>query len=82
MRLLPFLVRFAADRRGATAIVFVLALPIIIGMTGLGVESGYWYFKHRELQTAADVAAIAGAVVIGLLVLAIYVARFTVRVMD
>lgn len=62
MRLRPFLVRFAADRRGATAIVFVMSLPIIIGMTGLGVESGYWYFKHRELQTAADVAAIAGAV--------------------
>jgi uncharacterized membrane protein len=26
------------------------------------VETGYWYFKQRELQTAADVAAIAGAV--------------------
>ncbi len=62
MRLLPLFKRFLADRSGATVIIFVLTLPVVIGVTGLGVESGYWYFKHRELQTAADVAAVAGAV--------------------
>jgi Putative Flp pilus-assembly TadE/G-like len=62
MRRHSFLRRFIADRRANTALLFSLSLPIIVGVAGLGVETGFWYFKHRELQTAADVAAIAGAV--------------------
>ncbi len=62
MRLLSLLCRFAEDRRANTAMIFALSLPLLVGMSGLGVETGYWYFKQRELQTAADVAAIAGAV--------------------
>jgi len=54
--------RFLADRRANTAILFGLSLPVVVGTAGLGVETGYWYFKQRELQTAADVAAVAGAV--------------------
>jgi hypothetical protein len=57
-----FLRRFVADRSANTAIIFAMSLPILVGTAGLGVEAGYWYFKQRELQTAADVAAIAGAV--------------------
>jgi len=48
------------DQRGAVAIMFVLILPILLGAIGMGVEVGYWFSKHRELQTAADAAAIAG----------------------
>lgn len=59
---LSFIRRWLADRKANTAIIFTLSLPVLVGGVGLGVESGYWYFKHRELQTAADVAAIAGAV--------------------
>ncbi len=62
MLLISFFRRFRDDRRANTAIMFALSLPILVGMSGLGVETGYWYFKQRELQTAADVAAIAGAV--------------------
>ena len=62
MPLVSFLHRFLDDRRANTAIMFALSMPILVGMAGLGVETGYWYFKQRELQTAADVAAIAGAV--------------------
>lgn len=62
MFLASFLHRFFADRSANTAILFALSLPILVGTAGLGVETGYWYFKQRELQTAADVAAIAGAV--------------------
>lgn len=57
-----FFRRFLADRRANTAIMFGLSLPVVVGAAGLGVETGYWYFKQRELQTAADVAAVAGAV--------------------
>ncbi len=56
------LARFRRSRDANTAIMFGLTLPLIVGAAGLGVETGYWYFKDRELQTAADVAAYAGAV--------------------
>lgn len=56
--------RFLADRRGLTAVTFALSLPIIIGGAGLGVEVGYWFLEERRLQTAADLAANAGAVVL------------------
>ena len=62
MHVISLLRQFSSDRRANTAIMFALSLPILVGMSGLGVETGYWYFKQRELQTAADVAAIAGAV--------------------
>jgi Putative Flp pilus-assembly TadE/G-like len=62
MQLSTLFRRFLADRNANTAIIFALSLPVLVGAAGLGVETGYWYFKQRELQTAADVAAIAGAV--------------------
>jgi hypothetical protein len=62
MRRPSFLRRFVTDRRANTALLFSLSLPLVVGTAGLGVETGYWYFKQRELQTAADVAAVAGAV--------------------
>ncbi len=62
MRVPAFLRKYSADRRATTAIMFALTLPVIVGAAGLGVETGFWYFKKRELQTAADVAAFAGAV--------------------
>src|SRR5258705_2402808 len=60
--LAAFLHRFAGDRRGATVVMYALSLPVLIGATGLGVETGYWYYKQRELQTAADVASYAGTI--------------------
>jgi hypothetical protein len=56
--------KFLTDRRGLTAVTFALSLPVIIGGAGLGVEVGYWMFEERRLQTAADLAANAGAVVL------------------
>jgi hypothetical protein len=44
------------------AALFALTLPAVVGVAGLGVETGFWYYQQRELQAAADVAAIAGAV--------------------
>jgi hypothetical protein len=56
--------RFLRDRRGLTAVTFALSLPVILGSAGLGVEVGYFFFEERRLQTAADLAANAGAVVL------------------
>ena len=49
------------DRRGAVAILFALAMPVLIGFLALGTEVGVWYLERRQMQTAADMAAIAGA---------------------
>jgi Flp pilus assembly protein TadG len=50
-----------SDRRGNVAILSALALPMLIGMMGIGAEVGSWYEGKRGLQNAADSAAIAAA---------------------
>jgi hypothetical protein len=62
MRLRFAVPAFLRDRRGVTALTFALSLPVVIGGAGLGVETGYWFLEERRLQTAADLAANAGAV--------------------
>jgi Flp pilus assembly protein TadG len=47
------------DRSGTTAVVVGLTSMILLGFTGLGTEVGYWYFAHRDLQNAADSAAMS-----------------------
>jgi Flp pilus assembly protein TadG len=54
--------RFVCNNRGNTAVLFGLTLPMLIGFVALGGETGYWYWKHRQLQEAADIASHAGAV--------------------
>ena len=49
---------------GNIAVIFAIALPAVIGVTGMSVESGYWYQKERQLQQAADAGAFAGATVL------------------
>jgi hypothetical protein len=39
-----------------------LLLPIVIGMVALGVEVAYLLYKQRQMQAAADGAALGGAV--------------------
>lgn len=57
-RPLPGLLR---DEGGAIAIMFALMLPLVLGAIGMGVEIGNWFAMKRELQSAADAAALAGA---------------------
>lgn len=42
--------------------IFALALPVVVGGAGFGVETTYWYYRSVELQAAADAAAHAGAI--------------------
>ncbi|HYZ41185.1 MAG TPA: pilus assembly protein TadG-related protein, partial [Stellaceae bacterium] len=44
-----------------TALVFAGTLPVIVGFTSLGIETGHWYYKQRQMQGAADAAAISAA---------------------
>jgi hypothetical protein len=57
-----FFRRAVSDRRGNVAVLFALALPMIIGGAGFGVETTLWYYKRLALQTAADTAAFSAAV--------------------
>jgi Flp pilus assembly protein TadG len=49
------------SRRGASALVTVVALTPLIGFMALGAEAGSWYVIKRHAQNAADAAAYAGA---------------------
>jgi len=64
MRIVKIIRRSAASDSGNVAILFAILLPVIIGLCGIGVEVGYGYFKNRQLQSAADIAAFSGAVAI------------------
>jgi Flp pilus assembly protein TadG len=46
---------------GAVAVVTAMVLPILLGFTSLGTEVGHWYLAQREMQGAADAAAISAA---------------------
>jgi Flp pilus assembly protein TadG len=53
--------RFWKCSAGAVAVTTALVLPVLLGMTSLGVEVGHWYLGQREMQGAADAAAISAA---------------------
>lgn len=46
---------------GNATLLVALAMPVLIGGAGLAVDTAQWYVWKRELQFAADQAAIAGA---------------------
>lgn len=51
----------ARDRSGVIIIMFALLLPVLVGFIGLAVEVSLWYQHRRNIQSAADAAAIAAA---------------------
>jgi len=57
--------RFRQSRDGAVAIQVGLLAVVLIGMSALGVEIGFAYYKQRQMQSAADAAATGGAMAIG-----------------
>ncbi len=46
---------------GNATLLVALGMPVLIGGSGLAVDSAQWYMWKRELQNAADQAALAGA---------------------
>ncbi|MDA3936537.1 MAG: pilus assembly protein, partial [Actinomycetota bacterium] len=45
---------------GAAAIIVAVCLTVFIGLSALVIDIGLWYNFRRQLQTAADSAALAG----------------------
>lgn len=53
--------RLRRDASGNAMMLVALGMPALIGGAGLAVDTAQWYMWKRELQHAADQAAIAGA---------------------
>lgn len=63
-----FLIRLARslkplwrNQRGNVLLITAAGMPMMIGGAGFGVDMTQWYLWKRELQTAVDSAAMAGA---------------------
>lgn len=54
--------RLTHDNRGATAAIFAIAMPVLVGMGALAVDVGIWNVQKRQAQGAADQAAYSAAV--------------------
>ncbi len=55
------LLRSSQDERGVATVMFALTLPLIIGIQMLTVDASRVFVERRELQNAADAAALAAA---------------------
>ncbi|MDH2386673.1 pilus assembly protein TadG-related protein [Bradyrhizobium sp. CER78] len=53
--------RFARDRSGSYAIIIALLMPVLVGTAGLGTEVAWWFYKHKNMMSAADSAAVSAA---------------------
>ena len=49
------------DERGQTVILAALFLPVLMGFLALAVDAGVMFRAQRQMQTAADSGALAGA---------------------
>jgi Flp pilus assembly protein TadG len=56
-----FLRSAMSDESGASFVVVALLLPVILGVGGLSVDTGYAYIGYRQLQISTDAAAMAAA---------------------
>ena len=49
------------NESGQTLIFVALAMPVVLGFMGLGIDVGYMRYVKRQVQMAADAAAMAAA---------------------
>jgi Flp pilus assembly protein TadG len=54
--------RLWRDEMGGVALVAGLAMPMLIGVIGVGVDFGVWFHMKDDMQHAADSAAVAAAI--------------------
>ncbi len=53
--------RFCRESSGGVMIYVAVMLPILLGIASLAVDVGLWYAHKRVVQSAADAAALGGA---------------------
>jgi Flp pilus assembly protein TadG len=52
--------RLLSDERGNIALIVAAVFPLLIGAAGLAIDGVDWVLEKREVQAAADAAAMAG----------------------
>jgi Flp pilus assembly protein TadG len=60
LQMIRFLRKLWKDRRGNALVIAAAALPLLIGSAGLATDTIQWTVWKRQLQRAADSAALAG----------------------
>src|SRR3990170_4820483 len=58
--MIAFFKRLLRDRRGNMIVMAAAGLPVVIGAAGLATDTIQWTLWKRQLQRAADSAAMAG----------------------
>src|SRR5215208_2328975 len=58
--MIGFIKKLLKDRRGNALVIAGAALPLILGAAGLATDTIQWTLWKRQLQRAADSAAMAG----------------------
>jgi Flp pilus assembly protein TadG len=53
--------RLWRDDRGATLVLMALTTTVLLAITGLAVDTGWWYTIQRQNQSAADAGALSAA---------------------
>ena len=53
--------RFRRDERGTFVIIAAVAMPVLIGIVGLGAEVSLWHTMQQKQQNAADSSALTAA---------------------
>jgi Flp pilus assembly protein TadG len=53
--------RFGRDQSGSYVIISAVLMPVLVGTASLGTEVGWWYYKHKNMQSAADSGAVSAA---------------------
>lgn len=51
--------RYCDNNEGATAIIYAITLPVLIGFFALSVELGHYQQRNAQIQASADMAALA-----------------------
>lgn len=52
--------QLSTDRRGNVALIVAAVFPLLVGSAGLAVDGIQWVLQKRQIQSAADSAAMAG----------------------
>jgi uncharacterized membrane protein len=58
--MIAFIRKILNDRRGNALAIACAAMPLVVGAAGLATDTIQWTLWKRQLQRAADSAAIAG----------------------
>ncbi len=53
-----------SSRRGSVTVIVAILLPVIIGAAGLGTEMTFLLYQQRQIQVAADAAALGASMAV------------------